>query len=58
MRVVVPSTRSALNAYIQIYIRERTQQAARFVRFVDAFNIPIVTFVDVPGASHPSVYIV
>jgi hypothetical protein len=24
-------------------------KAARFVRFVDAFNIPIVTFVDVPG---------
>ena len=26
-------------------------KAARFVRFVDAFNIPIVTFVDVPGKS-------
>jgi len=24
-------------------------KAARFVRFLDAFNIPIVTFVDVPG---------
>ena len=24
-------------------------QAARFVRFCDSFNIPIVTFVDVPG---------
>jgi propionyl-CoA carboxylase beta chain len=24
-------------------------QGARFVRFCDAFNIPIVTFVDVPG---------
>lgn len=24
-------------------------KAARFVRFVDAFNIPILTFVDVPG---------
>ena len=24
-------------------------KAARFVRFVDAFNIPIITFVDVPG---------
>ena len=24
-------------------------QAARFVRFCDAFNIPLVTFVDVPG---------
>lgn len=24
-------------------------KAARFVRFCDSFNIPIVTFVDVPG---------
>ncbi len=24
-------------------------KAARFVRFVDAFNIPLITFVDVPG---------
>ncbi len=24
-------------------------KAARFIRFADAFNIPIVTFVDVPG---------
>jgi len=24
-------------------------KAARFVRFLDSFNIPIVTFVDVPG---------
>ncbi|GIS87449.1 MAG: hypothetical protein CM1200mP18_01590 [Gammaproteobacteria bacterium] len=24
-------------------------KAARFVRFCDAFGIPIVTFVDVPG---------
>ena len=26
-----------------------TSQAARFVRFCDAFNIPLLTFVDVPG---------
>ncbi|MBC8479382.1 MAG: acyl-CoA carboxylase subunit beta [FCB group bacterium] len=26
-----------------------SQKAGRFVRFCDAFNIPIVTFVDVPG---------
>jgi propionyl-CoA carboxylase beta chain len=26
-----------------------SQKAARFVRFLDAFNIPIITFVDVPG---------
>lgn len=26
-----------------------SSQAARFVRFCDAFNIPLVTFVDVPG---------
>ena len=24
-------------------------QGARFVRFCDAFNIPLITFVDVPG---------
>ncbi len=28
---------------------EASQKAARFVRFCDAFNIPIVSFVDVPG---------
>ncbi len=28
---------------------EASQKAARFVRTCDAFNIPIVTFVDVPG---------
>ena len=28
---------------------DSADKAARFVRFCDAFNIPIVTFVDVPG---------
>jgi acetyl-CoA carboxylase carboxyltransferase component len=28
---------------------ESAEKASRFVRFCDAFNIPIVTFVDVPG---------
>ena len=28
---------------------ESSAKAARFIRFCDAFNIPIVTFVDVPG---------
>jgi propionyl-CoA carboxylase beta chain len=28
---------------------ESSEKAARFVRFCDAFNIPIVTFTDVPG---------
>ena len=28
---------------------EASEKAARFVRFEDAFNIPIITFVDVPG---------
>ncbi|MFQ5796448.1 MAG: acyl-CoA carboxylase subunit beta [Candidatus Bipolaricaulia bacterium] len=28
---------------------DSSMKAARFVRFCDAFNIPIVTFVDVPG---------
>ena len=26
-----------------------SEKAARFVRFCDAFNIPVITFVDVPG---------
>ncbi len=28
---------------------DASKKAARFVRFCDCFNIPIVTFVDVPG---------
>src|SRR5256714_5934542 len=28
---------------------DASRKAARFVRFCDAFNIPIATFVDVPG---------
>ena len=28
---------------------EASEKAARFVRFCDAFNVPLVTFVDVPG---------
>jgi acetyl-CoA carboxylase carboxyltransferase component len=28
---------------------DASEKAARFIRFCDAFNIPIVTFVDVPG---------
>ena len=28
---------------------EASQKAARFIRFCDAFNIPLITFVDVPG---------
>eukprot|EP01059_Diplonema_ambulator_P025040 TRINITY_DN42022_c0_g1_i1.p2 TRINITY_DN42022_c0_g1~~TRINITY_DN42022_c0_g1_i1.p2 ORF type:complete len:503 (+),score=196.44 TRINITY_DN42022_c0_g1_i1:40-1548(+) len=28
---------------------DASMKAARFVRFADAFNIPIITFVDVPG---------
>src|SRR5581483_5217733 len=31
-----------------LYI-DASDKAARFVRFCDAFNIPLVTFVDVPG---------
>ncbi|MBI5670066.1 MAG: acyl-CoA carboxylase subunit beta [Chloroflexi bacterium] len=28
---------------------DASEKAARFIRFCDAFNVPIVTFVDVPG---------
>ena len=31
------------------WIRTQAAKPARFVRFCDCFNIPIVTFVDVPG---------
>ena len=37
---------SALAGVLDI---DASAKAARFVRFCDAFNIPIVTFVDVPG---------
>lgn len=30
-------------------IKSRSVKAARFVRFCDAFNIPLLTLVDVPG---------
>ena len=30
-------------------ISNASRKAARFVRFCDAFNIPLVTLVDVPG---------
>ena len=33
---------------------DASRKAARFVRFCDAFNIPIVTFVDVPASRHRS----
>jgi propionyl-CoA carboxylase beta chain len=32
---------------------DASRKAARFVRFCDAFDIPIVTFVDVPGPARP-----
>ncbi|WP_274704703.1 carboxyl transferase domain-containing protein, partial [Acetomicrobium sp. S15 = DSM 107314] len=28
---------------------DASDKASRFIRFCDAFNIPVVTFVDVPG---------
>jgi acetyl-CoA carboxylase carboxyltransferase component len=28
---------------------DASEKAARFVRFCDAFNLPVITFVDVPG---------
>src|SRR6204780_2772572 len=31
---------------------DASRKAARFVRFCDCFNIPLVTFVDVPGFLH------
>ena len=37
------------NAMAGVLDIDASAKAARFVRFCDAFNIPIVTFVDVPG---------
>jgi acetyl-CoA carboxylase carboxyltransferase component len=36
-------------AHAGVLDTEASQKAARFVRFCDAFNIPLVTLVDVPG---------
>jgi len=43
---VVGNQPSALAGTLDI---DASSKAARFVRFCDAFNIPLVTFVDVPG---------
>lgn len=43
---IVANNPSALAGVLDI---DASQKAARFVRFCDAFNIPLVTFVDVPG---------
>ena len=43
---VVGNQPSALAGVLDI---DASVKAARFVRFCDAFNVPLVTFVDVPG---------
>lgn len=43
---VIANQPSALAGTLDITASEK---AARFVRFCDAFNIPLITFVDVPG---------
>ena len=43
---IVANNPSVLAGVLDI---EASQKAARFVRFCDAFNIPLVTLVDVPG---------
>jgi len=43
---VVANNPSALAGTLDI---DSSVKAARFVRFCDAFNIPLITFVDVPG---------
>lgn len=37
------------NEYAGVLDIDASIKAARFVRFCDAFNIPIITFIDVPG---------
>ena len=41
-----PTSRCSSPARLDI---DASEKAARFVRFCDAFNIPVLTFVDVPG---------
>jgi acetyl-CoA carboxylase carboxyltransferase component len=43
---IVANQPSHLSGVLDI---EASRKAARFIRFCDAFNIPVVTFVDVPG---------
>ena len=43
---IVANQPSALAGTLDI---QASEKAARFVRFCDAFNIPLITFVDVPG---------
>lgn len=43
---IVANQPAVLAGVLDIHAAEK---AARFVRFCDAFNIPIITFVDVPG---------
>ncbi len=43
---IVGNQPSALAGTLDI---DASVKAARFIRFCDAFNIPMVTFVDVPG---------
>src|SRR6202008_2904989 len=43
---VVENQPNALAGVLDI---DASRKAARFVRFCDAFGIPLVTFVDVPG---------
>ena len=37
------------NAFAGVIDIDASDKAARFIRFCDAFNIPLITFVDVPG---------
>src|ERR687885_403907 len=46
MRDVVGNQPAALAGVLDI---DASEKAARFVRFCDAFNIPLLTFTDVPG---------
>lgn len=39
----------ARSAPLNVCLITHAVKAARFVRFCDAFNIPLLTFVDVPG---------
>lgn len=37
------------NSFVGVLDCDASVKAARFIRFCDCYNIPIITFVDVPG---------
>ena len=47
--IILPRTKPADTDFAGCLDIDASVKGARFVRFCDAFNIPIITFEDVPG---------